>query len=271
MKHKILFLTAQRHFDRLGWNEGLKGFQSQGHCSSGSLTRFLLTAWLSSSDLEHLGNLLQIELDDVGRSAKVVSPDWMLSLRALKRKDDSAPNLYALGPRKHLKRDGALLVQERLKYLAGTANLGETHWISFIILAESRQILIGDSMLAGGEAALQKGEWGEVIETLQWWIHQSHVLFNEPYTPYEVFPLVVQHQSDSHSCGVFAYNSLQSFLNPRAHSCLLVESMRRPRAEMFVALVEHHFSHASVSCTSLRIGFMYSQTIRLHLDSYGGY
>jgi hypothetical protein len=245
--HLPKFKNALLRFEALGWNQKLEGYGTD--CSSGSLSRVLSNNWLASSDLIHLAVLLQDELNDLGQNVKVVSPNWINMPQIGKDGDATGRSPFAsAASREHLRRASSLLLSKKLHHLAGTANIDGCHWISFIVSGELAQILVGDSMLGGGEGALHRGERGKVIELLQWWIRQAQIQSKMPLTLFKVHLLVVQQQSDSFSCGVYTQNSITSFFNPAVHPRLLIASLRSHCVGFFEAIVEHHLDNVGVSC-----------------------
>lgn len=135
-------------------------------------------------------------------------------------------------------RDGELLAQQSLYYLAGTANIGGNHWISFVINSASHRILISDSMLknSGGIDALKKGAYRHCIESIKWWLHHSHTANDLLPPSYTVDVLHVHEQTDRSSCGLYAHNSLDRYFNPQDHIQLVPSSMKNPRTLLFTRI-----------------------------------
>lgn len=251
--HRGVFSDVLDMFNVLKWTEGLRGFRDREITSVASLTRFLSdSAWLATSDLEHLGELTQISINQQMERAQVVSPDWVRSIQNLRSLPLASPNAYMthVGGAKSLRRQGHLLVHGDLHCQAGIANIGGVHWISFIIHSPSHRILIGDSMNYDGAAGLKSAAHRKITETIQWWLNCSYNLADMKMVAYDVVPLHGSVQKDSSSCGLFAQNSLDSYFITTQYRPLLPASMSRPRAEFFLRLANHHVASSSVSCTA---------------------
>lgn len=115
----------------------------------------------------------------------------------------------------------------RQQMMLSVANVGGNHWISFVIDARDPKnpaILVGDSNGVGVES--------EVAICLQWWLGEHRL-------SYPVCELTSEKQNDSFSCGVFALNALQHYVNP---SISLVRpsvlAVRDKRVEMFKKVVD---------------------------------
>ena len=136
--------------------------------------------------MAHLSDMLQGEIDNLGDHAKLVSPDWIPIICNRRAIPSESPMSYLLHPLHHcfLHRQGELLVRWELLCLAGTTNLNDCHWISFVVNSQSRSILIGDSMFHGGPDGLKAGSHAEVIKCLQWFLHQSNSRASLDTTPY---------------------------------------------------------------------------------------
>lgn len=248
-QQKDVFIEALSLFHEISWGRGLRGFSDNELSSIASLTRFTSSDWLSSTNMNHLSDMLQSEINDLGDRATLVSTDWIQAIRNRKAIPPSSPTSYLLHPLRHrfLHRQGRLLVQQELHYLAGTTNLTDSHWISFIIRSPSRSILIGDSMFFGGPDGLGTGAHAEVIECIQWFLWQSNFIASLDTTAYTVNLLHVNQQSDGHSCGIFAQNSLDRYFNPDGHLQIVPASMCHPRAEEFIKIARRHLLSPPVS------------------------
>ena len=248
-RHKEVFTEALGLLRELSWGDGLRGFSDNELTSVTSLTRFTSSDWLSSANMAHLLDMLQGEINDLGDRATLVSPDWIPIIRNRRAIPSNSPMSYLCHPLCHrfLHRQGELLVRQELICLAGTTNLNDSHWISFVINSQSRSILIGDSMFHGGPDSLKAGSHGEVIRCLQWFLQQSNSQAGLDTTPYTVNLLHVNQQPDGHSCGIFAQNSLDRYFNPHGHLQLVAASMCRPCAESFIRIACHHLQSPCVS------------------------
>lgn len=173
---------------------------------------------------------------------KIVSPDWIHLLKIFCTQCDHGAVSYLTAGRKGVRKQGTDIITSALDYLAGVANINENHWISFIIDGRAGMILVGDSLLDGGNAALERGERGKTINTLRWWIQQSWQLAGLPIRPIPASPLIVQRQQDSASCGIYAFNSIATFFKPKSHPRLALSSLRSTRARFFNNIVEYHHS-----------------------------
>jgi Ulp1 family protease len=141
-----------------------------------------------------------------------------------------------------LRKQGTDVVTGVIHYIAGVANINENHWVSYILDGGSGTILVGDSLLDGREATLERGERATIINSLRWWIHQSWGLVAQTPRPIPSSPLFVQRQQDFSSCGIYVFNSIATFFKPKAHPWLALSSLRSTRAKFFNGIVEHHHS-----------------------------
>jgi hypothetical protein len=226
--------------DHLCWNDPLHGFSTSPHCSTASLTRFLSTEWLASSDIENLGNVFAAELAERSLPIQVVGPDWISSLQNAKKSCQTTPDAYARSSSfAKLRNLARLLVNQKIDHVAGLANVGGNHWISWIVAGAQKVILIGDSLQSGGAAAISKGVRAPVVEGLCWWLRTAAQLEGVEGDLFDVETLPIQKQTDTVSCGLYAFDSLKAYFNP-THWPLVSQSMHAPRAELFLAIAEHH-------------------------------
>jgi hypothetical protein len=259
--------AVKQSLDQLGWNVPLEGFTTRLQCCTSSLTRMLSAAWLATSDLEHLSNILQSEIDDLMIPAKIVTPDWAENLARARAISKTSPSHFSSSSStSHIRRLGQLLITGSVSHIGGTANVGGKHWVSFVVSSELREILVGDSLLAGGVGAIDKGERVVLVESLRWWLWQSAEIAGCTLPPFSVGQLRVQQQSDAHLCGIYAHNSLQSFFNHALHPRLSVQSMRQPRAELFLSVVEFHNDHLNVRFVCLDYSLLHFTYINHHIS-----
>jgi hypothetical protein len=90
-----------------------------------------------------------------------------------------------------------------------------------------------------------------VIACIQWFLQVSNSQAGLDTKPYAVNLLHVNKQSDGHSCGIFAQNSLDRYFNPHGHIQLVAVSMRRPRAERFIKISRRHLLSPTVHFSML--------------------
>ena len=140
-----------------------------------------------------------------------------------------------------------MLFRSELLYLAGTTNLNDSHWISFVVNSQLHSILIGDLMFHGGPDGLRAGSHAEVIGCLQWFLQMLNSRAGLDTTPYTVDLLHVNWQPDGHLCGIFAQNSLDRYFNPHGYLQLVPTSMCHPHVETFIKIAHCHLLSPSVS------------------------
>ena len=208
-------------------------------------------------------------------SIKVQSPYWMESLRCFQEQCETSAISYecAAGWRM-LRKQGTDVVTGVIHYIAGVAHINEDHWVSYILDGGSGTILVGDSLLEGGEAALECGGRAKIINSLRWWMHQSWGLVVQTPHPIPSSSLLVQQQQDSSSCRIYAFNSIATFFKPKAHPRLALSSLRSTRAKFFNGIVEHHHSMQVFSAkifritriqnTNFTLGFRFSRDSCIH-------
>ena len=233
------FKKTRNNLNKISWNGDLTGSGD----STGSLACFLSEEWLSSSNIDHLCQPLRSEQGQMrGSVIKIQSPYWMESLRRFHDRCEAGALLYdsAMGWRT-LCKQGMDVVTGAIHYVAGVANINENHWISYI-LDGLRVILVGDSLLEGGEATLERGERAKIINLLRWWMRQSWKLVGKTPSPIPSSSLNVQRQQDSSSCGIYAFNSIATFFKPKVYPRLALSSLQSTRAKLFNSIIEHHHS-----------------------------
>lgn len=249
--HSSLFSECIDSLSTLRWAGGIQGFSSSGGATGvASLTRFLSNEWLAGDDLSHLCDILRDQITDAGHRVRLVSTTWYPLVVSAKQQTSSSNSSKTPLHFRHFSRDGAQLASGSLTSIAGILNLGECHWVAFAIDFKARAIMIGDSLILGGIDALTRtATHSRVLRDLQWWIAtfvpgegDSGAL------PFRHALLPISTQSDSISCGMFAFNCLQRFVLGEAHPRYPAgASMRYPRASFFLDVVKRHMASASVS------------------------
>jgi hypothetical protein len=100
-QQKGIFIEALSLFCELLWGQGLCGFSNNELLSIASLTWFISSDWLSSTNMNHLSDMLQSEINDLGDHAMLVSINWIQTICNCKVIPPSSPTSYLLHPLWH--------------------------------------------------------------------------------------------------------------------------------------------------------------------------
>jgi hypothetical protein len=206
--------------DNLPWSGLTRGFTDATDITN--LHKFATSAWLGGENKEQMLDLLRCDVLNYSNDSTRIRVEHTHFTRSLSR----AFSRRQARPRKgYLHRTGQLLASGVMTHVACIANYKDVHWVALVIDFMTKSIWYGDSLGWKLEADL-----GEVLE---WWISgYSEVTFT-----YRTLPIT--HQSDTHSCGLLAWNSLAHFLLPERHPLMDPASIQTERLHMLLRICEH--------------------------------
>ncbi|KAF8319024.1 hypothetical protein DL93DRAFT_266184 [Clavulina sp. PMI_390] len=239
--HSRVFQVALQLFDELKWGAPIYGFKADNLCTStATLTRILSFSWLATSNIAHMLDLVQTDINDHGLPVRIVDPYFAEKLLMLSGKDANYYRTHS--SQRHLRRLGEQFVKGEIQNLAGVVNVDGNHWIAFIANAGAREILIADSMVPRNSLSPSFTRYYPLTKALQWWIFHSSELAGLDITPYSVERPEVSQQTDSNSCGIYAVNYVASYFLPSVYDPLVPMSMRCPRTAAFISIAQRHIS-----------------------------
>jgi hypothetical protein len=86
------------------------------------------------------------------------------------------------------------------QYIAGVANIGGVHWISFLVDGRKQQILIGDSLTGqGANGPLKFEKYDNLLSTLRLWIKEVAAPKGLELPSFECKALPINQQTDTDS------------------------------------------------------------------------
>ncbi|TEB26242.1 hypothetical protein FA13DRAFT_1566119, partial [Coprinellus micaceus] len=210
------------------WDGDLAGLSKIGRMDITKLAGLASTAWLTDEHVNPGVDLLRMQLEygcEAGEVEVVMNWFYELVVQGYHNLDH-----YSTSSTKNMAwvwKMGCSVASKAMEYVCFIANVGRNHWISVVIDATQRQIQIGDSLYATIPL--------NVVKALQWWTgyHTGE--------EFSVVDLPIGRQTDSHSCGVFAWNALATRFLPIAYgrateSTIVAERLRLMRDALRVNL-----------------------------------
>ncbi|KAF5341815.1 hypothetical protein D9611_001843 [Ephemerocybe angulata] len=212
--------------DQVRWEDKLNGFSRNGVAAVAALPVFASKNWLKDDHINLALDLLRDNLDEKrALNNAVLQPTWFIKIVVNAYEDVKAytddKKLRWLRQLGH-----GMALKGGFSCLASIMNVAESHWTAVVVNPRAKTIEYGDSF--GCEMPKN------MMDALQWWtgFHTGK--------EFDVVPLPVGKQTDSYSCGVFAYNAIAVRLLPELHELATDETVAIKRVQILQRALETH-------------------------------
>ncbi|KAF7334113.1 DDE-1 domain-containing protein [Mycena venus] len=222
----------------LPWDSRLRGFTNRNTLAD--LSSYCNRSWLHAPHIDQMLELLEAEglnLEDNG--IRVLPCDHAERIMDLYGNKTES---YLFDPQYlDLRNLGAEFATGGHKKLCTIANIHNDHWVALVINFVAETVHYGDSFGEGFNASL-RGAY-------DWWIEQhtdkKFTWVRMPITP----------QTDGHSCGILALNSLAHYLDANRFPLLNMAEVANERLRVLSKTIDQH---NSIRFNNVSKGFTFS-------------
>ena len=205
------------------WHGSIQAFNEQHTIAS--LHVYTTKEWLGGDQENQMLTILQQDLDqhdDDAEHVQIKSTYFIPSIvRAFQRKKTARNGA--------LQRLGHSLASGEISKLVTITHCQDVHWAPIVVDFRAKLVWHGDSLGWPMEKSHKTA--------LEWWLAKYST------SKFTYHSLLITQQSDSHSCGLLAWNALSHFFLPTLHALIDPSDVASARLQVFLRVCAHQQSN----------------------------